>query len=255
MKINIETTNHCNARCICCPNKDMTRPRGYMELELLNRIIKQLPENVNEICLSIFGEPLMDHRLPEVLTIVRKLYRKRLLFFTNGSLLGDWIDDAIYENLDEIIISFLGWSPESYHKNMGLNFNEIVPRIKYFIANAPDKLKIKVISLDLGYTPQKVLAFKKLFPEGVILPARNWGHYQTSQDGTATPCGRPNSLHILWDGVVVLCCRDYEAEVVLGDLKRQTIDEVWNSKRYVELRRLFNQGRKPERICKTCHPL
>lgn len=168
MKVNIETTNLCNAKCICCPNKDMTRPRGYMELELLNRIIKQLPENVNEICLSIFGEPLMDHRLPEVLTIVRKLYRKRLLFFTNGSLLGDWIDDAIYENLDEIIISFLGWSPESYHKNMGLNFNEIVPRIKYFIANAPDKLKIKVISLDLGYTPQKVLAFKKLFPEGVI---------------------------------------------------------------------------------------
>ena len=137
MKVNIETTNLCNAKCICCPNKNMTRPRGYIDLTLLQKIMGQLPDKVEELCLSMFGEPLMDTRLPDILGIVRKSYKGKLLFFTNGILMGSWVNKAIYDHLNEIIISFNGWNEKSYYKNMKLNFYKAKAKIKEFIAGAP----------------------------------------------------------------------------------------------------------------------
>ena len=42
-------------------------------------------------------------------------------------------------------------------------------------------------------------------------------------------------IHILFDGVVVLCCMDWRREVVLGNVKDKSIEEIWNSPYYLEV--------------------
>lgn len=52
------------------------------------------------------------------------------------------------------------------------------------------------------------------------------------------------------DGLVMPCCDFYRDKDSLGDLKVKSMKEIWNSKKYNEIRRRF-KGRKPK-ICEGC---
>jgi radical SAM protein with 4Fe4S-binding SPASM domain len=59
---------------------------------------------------------------------------------------------------------------------------------------------------------------------------------------------------ILADGTVVPCCNDYAAKLQLGDLKTQSLREIWNGPQMTQLRRRFT-GEKPDlagTICAEC---
>ena len=45
------------------------------------------------------------------------------------------------------------------------------------------------------------------------------------------------TLIILWDGRVVVCCQDLLGELVVGNINSQTLTEIWNSSRMVNLRK------------------
>ena len=54
----------------------------------------------------------------------------------------------------------------------------------------------------------------------------------------------------------MVCCYDLKGEYVVGDLRKQTLEEVWNSEEYQSVRYRINNAEKnpdaePE-ICKNC---
>jgi radical SAM protein with 4Fe4S-binding SPASM domain len=57
---------------------------------------------------------------------------------------------------------------------------------------------------------------------------------------------------ISWDGLVVPCCFDKDAQHTLGDLKGKPFKEVWHSDDYVQFRRQILQSRKNIDICANC---
>jgi radical SAM protein with 4Fe4S-binding SPASM domain len=57
---------------------------------------------------------------------------------------------------------------------------------------------------------------------------------------------------ISWDGLVVPCCFDKDAQHTLGDLKGMSFKEVWHSDTYVNFRRQILQSRKNIDICANC---
>ena len=70
---------------------------------------------------------------------------------------------------------------------------------------------------------------------------------------------RPNSCFrmwsscvITWDGKVVPCCFDKDANHVLGDLTKQSFNEIWNGKPYKEFRNKILKNRKSILICQNC---
>ena len=255
MKINIETTNYCNAKCIMCPHKVMKRNKGFMSLDLLETILRDLPDDVNEISLSLFGEPLIDKRMPKIFKMVRNKYKRRLILFTNGSFLGDWVNGLIYEYLDYICISFNGYDKKSYEKNMKLDFDNSIGAINEFLNKKSNRLKVDVMMLNMDYSEENKKAFRSLFPMGIINPVRSWGDFQSGGNGKGIMCGRPLSLNVLWDGKVVLCCRDYEGEYIFGDLNKKTISEIWDSDYYREVRSKFINKERPYKICERCYPI
>ena len=42
---------------------------------------------------------------------------------------------------------------------------------------------------------------------------------------------------ITWDGLVVPCCFDKDAQHQLGDLKGKSFKEIWHNKEYVHFRK------------------
>jgi radical SAM protein with 4Fe4S-binding SPASM domain len=57
---------------------------------------------------------------------------------------------------------------------------------------------------------------------------------------------------ITWDGLVVPCCFDKDAEHRLGDLKKNTFQEIWRGKAYDEYRKKLFTSRKDIDICRNC---
>jgi radical SAM protein with 4Fe4S-binding SPASM domain len=57
---------------------------------------------------------------------------------------------------------------------------------------------------------------------------------------------------ITWDGMVVPCCFDKDAQHRLGDLKDRPFREIWRSEDYVNFRRLVLNSRKNVDICANC---
>ena len=70
-------------------------------------------------------------------------------------------------------------------------------------------------------------------------------------------CTRVLSLiFIAWDGRVSLCCSDFNMENVVGDLNRQTMEEIWNSRELETYRQILAQNEKHRiKICSECYSL
>ncbi|HVP13527.1 MAG TPA: radical SAM/SPASM domain-containing protein [Phycisphaerae bacterium] len=67
------------------------------------------------------------------------------------------------------------------------------------------------------------------------------------------PCYYPwHSVAVTWSGEVVPCCRDYNCTLVLGDLNRQSLHQIWNGSLIRHLRRAFIRGRRDNNLCRHC---
>jgi len=69
-----------------------------------------------------------------------------------------------------------------------------------------------------------------------------------------TVCDYPwRTMVILHDGRVVPCCLDYDGKLVVGDVNRQTLAEVWNGPDYTALRADFKRlDYRPHPVCLGC---
>jgi len=57
---------------------------------------------------------------------------------------------------------------------------------------------------------------------------------------------------ITWDGKVVPCCFDKDAEYVMGDLYQETFAEIWNGPKYKIFRKSIMTGRHMIDMCRNC---
>ena len=57
---------------------------------------------------------------------------------------------------------------------------------------------------------------------------------------------------ITWDGKVVPCCFDKDAQHVLGDLETNTMKNIWGNEKYAHFRAELMKGRKNIDICSNC---
>ena len=67
------------------------------------------------------------------------------------------------------------------------------------------------------------------------------------------PCVYPwHSVSVTWDGKVVPCCRDVDAAVVLGDLRRRPLEQIWNDTPLQSLRAQFASRAVAVPLCASC---
>jgi len=84
----------------------------------------------------------------------------------------------------------------------------------------------------------------------------------TSEDGYSIKIKSkyPNSCHrmwnspvITWDGLIVPCCFDKDADHILGDLKTSNFSDCWNSESYLSFRKDVFSRRSEIPICRNCN--
>jgi len=122
----VETTNFCNAHCVCCLNDRCQRNRGIMTLDNFKKIADKVKARGLKIgAMFCFGEPLLDPTLFE-----KYEYGNKIGIFTEGhvglntnvSLLTPEKYDKIIAHTPNIILSFFNVGNEYQRLTGGLSW-------------------------------------------------------------------------------------------------------------------------------------
>lgn len=238
--IEIETVNRCNGICPFCPVNvnQPQRPYAKMSEELFRKIIDDLAKMNYSKGVALFSnnEPFLDERITEFQRYAsEKLPNAVLWLFTNGKLLTFEKFIEILPYLDNFII-------DNYNDKKELN--------------SPELKKIYDYVQEHQELSKRVLIYFRLQNE--VLTSR--GGQAPNKQGTydkfiaSTLCTLPfKQLIIRPTGEVSLCCNDALGKYTLGDLRTQTISEVWNSEKHKAIcREMLANGRKNLMLCRNC---
>jgi len=253
-EIRFEVTNRCNYNCSMCPRELQTREQNNMSQELFEKIFDEgLNIGMKMATLVSYGEPFLDKGFKEKVKYAKnKSPEVELYVITNGSLIDKEMASFLIDSeFDKIRFSWYGVSDESYSSVHGVDkkYKDIVIKnIKYLI-NERNKRKlskphVEVYFLKMKENENEVDEFKEMwinFADDVsIWEPHNWsdGRDYRELKGKKESCGRPfhGPVQVQWNGKIVPCCWDYNNSIVLGDVTKNTVEEVLKGKEFNALR-------------------
>lgn len=262
--ITIEPYNLCNLRCVMCPYSKMKRKKELMSMDLFKKIVSEAKElGYTTVTLQMYSEPLLD---PHIIERVRfaKGAGMKVGFFTNATLLdGKMVDALLDSGLDWIKFSVDAGSKEDYDKiRIGGDWERVKGNIISFYKRRRERgmatPKIIVFMIKQPSNERNIAAHRTFWSEwsdDVNISAVDNRAEDKSEEmhGVAYPCFEPNHPTVLSNGKLVLCCLDYEGEVVLGDLKKHSLKQVLESDKYKQTLDLHMSFRGDQlKICKNC---
>ena len=276
-QIRIENTNACGYRCKVCPREKLTRKIGIMSLDDFSLVLDKLPPFKGIFHLHGFGEPLLDKVLPDKVTLLKQKFpsSKAQIISTLGvNVKDDYFIKLAKADLDDIMISHYGYTKKAYKTAHGYDGYNLVKRnlkllsdvlnTSYFSLSGFVKVYINSTSFSKPLDPKKALKFIKWIDSlgfHIIEGAdpHNYGdgrNFNKPKDEKICPVisgKRKNILHITWDLNVVPCCFDYNSSIVFGNLRTNTLDEIFSSFEYLKFlkaHRTKDLSKYP--ICQNC---
>lgn len=270
----IELTNHCNLRCSMCnfhsrevaPTQE--REKGFMDAGLAKKIIDQIGGLAGEKWVAFHGagESMLHKSILEILSYASVYSNMNYGFLTNGMLLNDRASNNLLESgLSWICFSIDGTNKETFEKyRIGSDFELVVHNVRQFIdlknrkgSNIRTKINMTVqeemkndvdafVSFWLDYVDEVFIS-----PHRPISSRRN---VLVNPSAVRIPCYMLEEMMVIyWDGKVGLCCEDWFNEGNLGDASRDTIDAIWNGRRFSQVRRLHQKGQFDRiSLCRNC---
>jgi radical SAM protein with 4Fe4S-binding SPASM domain len=271
--LQIEPTNDCNLSCVCCSRRRSTRARGYMDLELFCRIVDEASSiGVKLIRLYALGEPMLH---PQIADMVAHIKRRGLYLrlVTNGTRFDAAQSEAILrsgvDSGDRIIFSVLGFSKEVHEKiQQGADHDQAVDNIRNFVAlrqkhrrNGPI---IETFFLNMPENDGEQRRFYEYWRPVVDhvrvedTMSKQFAEFNQA-GGDSRPIRRKTCVYlwdrllVFWNGDVGTCVADPDGISHVGNLREQSIRDLWNSERLMSLREMHRQRRFAELpLCRHC---
>lgn len=267
-----EVSTKCNYKCSICVHDTLTRKKEIMSLDLFKMLFDKIVNETDQYDTLAFpgmGEPLLDSTLSEKIVYAKE--RKpdlAVMILTNGSMLS--VDKFLeFEALgvNSVRVSLYGSTPESYMKVHGITDPDIFYNVQ---ANLEQIAKVKsktqlLLTYNVvdGSNDDVVKDWIKQW-EGKadlleIWRPHNWGDakdFRSVQGEMLATCSRPFSgpLQVQVDGTVNMCCFDYDGKLTLGDLKTQSLKEIFSSPIFEKLVMCHKAGdfKGSGFICECC---
>ncbi len=280
--IGLELTNHCNLRCLHCASGAgiSKRDKGFMSKDLFLKIREELADTLFSTVLYFQGESMMHPGFFEILKLAEGMNPQ---ISTNGHFLdSDSCVKLALIHKGEIIVSLDGLSEESYAAyRKGGDFQ----KVKKGIENLAEEIKQKrsrarlVLQVLVNSYNEHELRDIKDFASGLnarlrlksmqlidnddqagFLPGNKKFRRYSIKDGKLQRKGSIKGACfrlwtnpvISWDGKVLPCCFDKDAEYIMGDLNSQSFREIWNSESYRAFRTDILHNRAGIEICRNC---
>jgi len=266
------------------------KPFGHMNLDLFKKIISEIKnwegDKLRLLRLAVLGEPFLHPQMTDMIRIAKDAdIASRVDTFSNGSLLTEAISTKIVDyGLDYIrftIYSVLNERHKEVTKatcDIHTIHNNI--RILRMIRDAKKKSNpyifvkmfdtygeendiffqmYKDVADEIGL--EKVHDATKYSGNDLIKAFYKNDRYEQVtraefQKGLHNhmACPRPFMAMVISSmGDVVMCTHDAPRATKVGDVKNNTLEEIWNSDKLFEFRKMHLSGRKHENLlCRNC---
>ncbi len=288
ISISFEPTTSCNLRCPECPSglRSFTRPTGMLKKDFFSDTVDQISSDLLYLIFYFQGEPFLN---PDFLKMVNYASSKGI--YTATSTNAHFLSDenarkTVESGLDRLIISIDGTTQDVYQQyRVGGKLNKVIEGAKnivswkkklksktpyvffQFLVVKPNEHQISDIKAlakecgvdDVKYKTAQVYDYLN-DPNQLIPSAKRYSRYHKDNQGKYhlknsldNHCWRLwHASVITWDGLVVPCCFDKDAQHTLGDLKGKPFKEVWQNNKYVAFRKQILSSRKNIEICSNC---
>ncbi|HYV93169.1 MAG TPA: SPASM domain-containing protein [Chitinophagales bacterium] len=271
--------------------RSFTRKTGMLEENFFKKMIDDLSDQLLYLIFYFQGEPYLNPEFLEMVKYAsgKRIYTATS---TNAHYLDDEnAKRTIESGLDRLIISIDGTTQEVYEQyRIGGNLKKVIegtinilkwrkelrsrtPLVVFqFLVVKPNEHQVDdVIRLgkelgvdDVWFKTAQVYDFEngnELIPsiekfsryKKIKNASQSTGEKWKIKNEMLNHCWKMwHSCVITWDGKVVPCCFDKDAQHQLGDLKEKSFDEIWNGAAYQRFRTSLLKSRKEIDICTNC---
>jgi radical SAM protein with 4Fe4S-binding SPASM domain len=280
--ISVELTNNCNLHCRECHTGSgrMTRGKGFMDIYLFDKIISELRPYIYYLLLNFQGESMMH---PLFFSFLGRTGSLNTTLSTNGHFLSvENADKIVRSGLGRLVVSLDGMDQETYSSyRTGGDLNTVLEGIRNISnankrAGSPLKLEIQflvnrgnenqihsarqfALEMNASFRLKSMQIinsenFEKWLPSG-----SGYSRYKKKNGEYVIKNQYPNRCArlwlnpvITWDGKVIPCCFDKDAEYIMGDLNEDTFRDIWYGPKYRIFRKSILSGRYMIDICRNC---
>jgi len=288
ISISFEPTTSCNLRCPECPSglRAFTRPTGMLQKDFFRQTIDQLSKDLLYLVFYFQGEPYLN---PAFLDMVKYASGKGI--YTATSTNAHYLTDenarkTVESGLDRLIISIDGTTQNVYQQyRVGGKLHKVLEGARnivkwkkelksktpfvffQFLVVKPNEHQIedvKRLAKEIGVDEVRFKTAQvydyETDPNNLIPTIEKYSRYRKNQQGQMefknalnNHCWRLwHATVISWDGLVVPCCFDKDAQHPLGDLKGKSFKEIWHNDKYKRFREQVLMSRKNIDICANC---
>jgi radical SAM protein with 4Fe4S-binding SPASM domain len=272
----VETTAKCNLYCPMCPRETHKQPKEDMTGEIFERLVQGAKGSAEHMMLIGLGEPFMDRKIFDRIEYCER-HGIATLLSTNGTFLDEKTSDRLLSSpLTHITLSFDGASKETYeYYRKGARFEKVRDNFVRFARMKHErgaKIQVVVQMVRMPGNTHEAAEFHTFWSQ---VPGIDQIRIKEDETNLVQPEARHSAsggrrCHYLWrgamyvkhDGRVYPCCQSYMLDGdPVGDLRDQSLREIFDSDRMRHLRRLHASGRGGEvNMCSRCctaipHPL
>jgi MoaA/NifB/PqqE/SkfB family radical SAM enzyme len=270
----VEITNICPMKCGFCPRGiegRMARGTGLMSPALFAHLLDQMhPQQAayRPLELHHLGESLVHPEVDRFVALATARGLPTELSVNPSHLRPELARRLLDAGLRRIVVSLDGMDGETLAAIRGpaARFDRAeanLAALLSMVAASADPPRVVIQMIDLHRNRHQRAAFLERYAD-TGLPTVT--AFVKDLDGPDPDLGRPTarplqylcsypyrSVVVLWDGRVVACCRDDDGHLVLGDLTRQGLREIWDGEAARRLRAQHRAGSFPEgHLCDGC---
>ena len=242
-EIEISESGTCNRSCSFCPRSDPSfeDKKEFINDNLHERLCIELKElnYKGTIRYSGFVEPMLDKNIYNLIKMVKNnLPNSNIEMVTNGDPLNlNRLNKLFQHGLNRILISAYDdkETAEKLEKlcdDANLTKDQYIVRHRYYSEN-----KDFGITLSNRSGLMKNAEFK--IPE-LEEPLKN-------------PCFIPSYTFFLdYQGDVLMCPHDWGKKIILGNLNKEKLLDIWFNKKSMKIRKLLNNSNRDFKPCNVC---
>ena len=276
LHLDIEVTSYCNLLCPMCPRTHRVQMGKWdnrmMKFSTFKKIIDEgAPKGLSAINLNNFGESLYNKDIIKMINYASSNGVVDIMLHTNGTYMNENLSkELIQSGLTKIIFSVDSISKKIYEKiRVNAKFEETVKNIKNFY-NLRKQMKSNLPSIRISMVRMKENDHEADHFENFWGPSADEISYTDyrNQDGLDkvdryVKYKKENKSYAcpaLWQrltvnatGEVTGCCRDAGKRLTLGKLEKDSLTNIWESKKLNEARNL-HENKKAHEIdaCNGC---
>jgi len=266
-KIYLEISNICNLKCNFCPG---TKRSAHVMTETeFSTLLPKLRPWTDYLYFHLMGEPLCHPQLDRFLELAGD-EGFRVILTTNGTLLQKQQETLLNSSgLHKINVSLHAFEandisvPFEEYLRSCFSFGKAMEGKKIIVYRlwnngGADERNTQILSVMESYFPKPWQESRRGIRIGQQIFLEygdkfDWPDLSAEDGGSRIFCyGLRDQIGVLCDGTVVPCCLDHEGDLVLGNLHRQTMEEILSSTRASAIRDGFTRRNVPEELCRRC---